>query len=95
MSDLRSFRSKWYAHVHIDDKYMLIIFKLTLKVDIVACGVSSDKTRSSTHQVLVLPGQLNPLLKTTSFVDAGVEAKLFNNCINKPFYKTFPLTQVA
>ena len=32
------------------------------------------------------------------FVDAGADlrkAKLFKNCINKPFFKTFPLTQVA
>jgi hypothetical protein len=32
------------------------------------------------------------------FVDAGADlrkAKMFNNCINKPFFETFPLTQVT
>ena len=71
MSDVRSFWSKWYAHVHIDDKYMLIIFKLTL---IVACGVSSDKISSSSTRSAIASRTVKSIVEDNKS-DAGADLR--------------------
>ena len=102
VSDLWSLRSKWYAHVHIDDRYMLIIFKTyTLgRHCCLWCLIQQDQLiySPSTRGAIAFRTVESIVEDNKKFVNAGADlrkAKLFNNCINKPFFKTFPLTQVA
>ena len=102
MSDLRSVWSKWYANVHNDDRYMLIILKTYIQGRhcCLWCLIRQDQLiHSPSTRGAVASRTVESIVgDNKKFVDAGADlrkAKLFNNCINEPFFKTFPLTQVV